>query len=391
MRFTFTDQQDALRREIREFVQREWTDCLELRPKAAEEIASGHSPDFHQKLAEKGWLAMSWPAEHGGLGWSPIEWAILQEELTYRGVPTNALSVTSIVGNAIIRMGTDEQKKRFLPDLAAGKLLFSLGYTEPNAGSDLASLETRALEDGDEYVVNGVKVFNSGGHVAGYSWLAVRTNTQVPKHKGISVLLVDLKSPGVAVRPLQNVADGHQQVELVFRSVRVPKANLVGEVDRGWYVIAKALDIERIDATSLGENRRAIEELIQYCKETTRNGVALSKDPLIRQKLVELSTEAEVARLLAYKVLWLQSKGEIPDVETSMAWLSIRELSQKIAHSGMRIIGLHGIIHGSSRWAAMEGRLEYMVRRTMPATVAGGSSEIQREVIAHRGLGLPRG
>lgn len=389
MRFTFTEQQNALRREIRDFLEREWTDLAQRQAEEAGDIASGHSASFHEKLAKKGWLALDWPKEYGGMGWSPFEMAILHEELGYYGIPT-ALSVTSIVGNAIIRMGSDEQKTKYLPDLAAGKLLFSIGYTEPNAGSDLASLQTRAVEDGDYYVINGVKVFNSGGHVADFCWLAARTDAQVPKHKGISVFLVDLKSPGVAIRPLYNVADGHQQNELVFRDVIVPKTNLVGGENRGWYVIAKALDIERIYTKIIGEQRRALEELIQYCTKTERNGIPLSKDPLVRQKLVELSTEAEVARLLAYRVVWLQSKEEIPDVAASMALLYAGELSQKIAHVGIELIGLRGIIHGTSKWAAMRGHLEYMVRKTMPATVAGGTSEMQCEVISHRGLGLPK-
>lgn len=389
MRLTFSDQQNALRCQIRDFLEEEWTEEAQRRAEEAGEIASGHSASFHEKLAKKGWLALDWPQEYGGKGWSPVDMAILHEELGYYGIPT-ALSVTSVVANAIIHMGSEEQKKKYLPELAAGRLLFSLGYTEPNAGSDLASLETRAIEDGDDYLISGVKVFNSGGHVADYCWLAARTDPQAPKHKGISVFIVNLKSHGVTIRPLYNVADGHQQNELVFREVRVPKAEMVGDKNRGWYVIAKALDIERIHSKIIGEQRRALDELTQYCTETDRNGAPLSKDPVVRQKLVELHAESEVARLLAYRVVWLQSEGEIPDVAASMALLYAGQLSQKIAHVGIELLGIRGIIHGSSKWAAMKGHLEYLVRRSMPATVAGGSAEMQREVIAHRGLGLPK-
>lgn len=389
MRLTFTEQHNALRNEIRDFLRREWTDEAEQQAEAAGEIASGHSPSFYEKLAEKGWLALDWPKEYGGRGWSPIEMAILHEELGYFGVPT-ALSVASTIGKSIIQLGSEEQKKKYLPDVAAGKLLFSIGYTEPNAGSDLASLETRAVEDGNDYMINGVKVFNSGGHVADFCWLAARTDMQAPKHKGISVFLIALKSPGVSVRPLRNVADGYQQNELVFRNVRVSRENMIGEKNQGWYVIAKALEIERIHARLIGEQRRALEELTRYCAEIKRNGVPLSKDPLVRQKLVELTTEAEVARLLVYRVVWLQNKGRSPDVAASMALLYAGQLSQKIAHVGIQLIGLRGIIHGTSKWSAMRGRLEYMVRRTMADTVAGGTSEMQREIIAHRGLGLPK-
>ncbi|MBI2863941.1 MAG: acyl-CoA dehydrogenase family protein [Chloroflexi bacterium] len=391
MRFNFTEEQDALRREIKDFLEKEWGEEARRRAEEAGDMASDHSPSFHQKLARRKLLALNWPKEYGGRGWTPIEMAIFNEELGYYGVLSNCYRNTMIIGSAICHFGTDEQKKKYLPDLAAGRKLFCIGYTEPNAGSDLASLETTAAEDGDEYVVNGVKVFNTGGHIADYCWLATRTDPDAPKHKGITVFMVDLKSPGISIRPLYNVADGHGQSELVFQDVRVPKENIVGGRNRGWYLIAKALDIERINTGVRARHQRVLEELVEYCKETKRNGIPLIKDPLVRQQIVQLCTEAKAARLIAYKVIYQQSKGEIPDVSASMAKLSGGELSQKIAYLGMQLLGLRSIIHGSSKWSAMEGKLEYMVRETIPHTVGAGTSEIQRTVIAGRGFGLPRG
>ncbi|MBI2863939.1 MAG: acyl-CoA dehydrogenase family protein [Chloroflexi bacterium] len=391
MRFKFTEQQDALRREVKDFLEKEWDEEAQLRAEEAGELASGHSPTLHQKVASKGLVALNWPTEYGGRGWTPIEMAIFAEELGYHKVLDGVYRNTMIIGNSICHFGTDEQKKKYLPDIAAGKTLFSIGYTEPNAGSDLASLETRAAEDGDEYVINGVKVFNTGGHIASYCWLATRTDPDAPKHRGISVFIVDLKSPGITIRPLHNVADGHGQNELVFQDVRVPKENMVGEKNRGWYLMAKALDIERIRTSPSGRHQRVLEMLIEYCKETKRNGIPLIKDPLVRQQIVQLYTEAKAARLISYKVIYQQSKGEIPDVPASMAKLSGSELSQKIAHLGMQLLGPRSIIHGSSKWSAMNGELEHMVRETITYTISAGASEIQRMVIAGRGLGLPRG
>ncbi|MDO8669879.1 MAG: acyl-CoA dehydrogenase family protein [Dehalococcoidia bacterium] len=390
MRFSFTEQQDALRCEIKDFFDREWNDEAKQQAEAAGDSATGHSSTLYKKLADRGWLALNWPKEYGGKGWTPMEMSIFNEECGYYRAPIEAFSLTSIVANAIIHAGNEEQKQQYLPKVATGDLLFCIGYSEPNAGSDLASLETKAVQDGDDYIINGVKTFNSAGHHANYCWLATRTDSLAPKHKGITVFLVDMKSPGVTVRPLYNIADGRAQNELVFEDVRVPKENMVGEKNRGWYVIAKALDIERISTSACGNQRRSLEELIEFCKETRSKGIPLSKDPLIRQKLVGLATEIDVARMLAYRVIWLQSQGEIPDVPASMFKLYSSSLSQKIAHVGVEILGLRGIVNGASGWSYMNGRPEYATRLTVPATVAGGTNEIQRTVIAQRGLGLPR-
>ncbi|MBI2846969.1 MAG: acyl-CoA dehydrogenase family protein, partial [Chloroflexi bacterium] len=341
MDFRFTAEQERFRAEIGDFLKKELTPEMRAEMMAHPEEGS-FNKEFSKKLAKKGWIGIAWPKEYGGLGLGYIERLIYNEEMTYRQAPT-AYHHTSErqMGPSIILHGTDWQKKEFLPKITQADICFCIGYTEPGAGSDLASLQTRAVEDGDDFVVNGQKIYTSGAHVSDWIWLATRTDTNAPKHKGISILLVDLKSPGITVRPLWTMAGGRFN-EVYFDSLRVPKRNLVGEKNRGWYVLMANLDFERSGIERVTENLLVLQELVRYVNETKRNGRPLAQNPLVRQRLAELAIEFQAGRMLSYRVAWLQSKGVVPNYEASMAKAFGSELGQRVAHVGMQILGLYG-------------------------------------------------
>ena len=317
---------------------------------------------------------------------------ILAEELAYSRAPVSIEVEITVnwVAPSILLFGTEKQKKDYVARIARGDIVFCLGYSEPDAGSDLASLQTRAVEVGDEYVIDGQKTWCSYGHLADYCWLAARTDPDAAKHKGISMFIVDMKTPGITVRPLINVLNHHSFNELFFDGVRVPKENLVGEKNNGWYQLVIALDFERSSIGYAAANQRIIEELVRYAKGATRNGKPLAADPLIRNELAQLAVENEVARMMAYRIAWMYAKGLHPSHESSMSMVFVSEVSRRTASAGMRILGHYGELAGDSKWAVMNARIMRMCLSALSIGVGGGSNEIQRNIIAMRGLGLPR-
>ena len=237
--------------------------------------------DMAKRLADKGWLTLAWPEEYGGQGRSIMEQVVYREEMSYWNVPGTDLGTGAIswVGPVLMIVGTEEQKREHLPPIAAGDRYWCTLYSEPGSGSDLASLQTAAVRDGDDYVINGQKIWTSSAHIADWGWLAARTNSDAPKHRGISLFMLDMKSPGVSVRPIVNMAGGHDFNEVYFDDVRVPAANLVGQEDRGWYTLAVALDFERSGVGYSATARRTLETLTEYARETEHNGAPLGKDP----------------------------------------------------------------------------------------------------------------
>jgi alkylation response protein AidB-like acyl-CoA dehydrogenase len=258
-------------------------------------------------------------------------------------------------------------------------------------GSDLSALECRADREGDDYIVTGKKIWTSGAHIADWCWLAVRTNAHVPKHKGISLLLVDMKSPGITIRPLKNMAGFSQLNEVTFEQVRVPRENLVGEENKGWYYVVQALDFERSSTRDLARIKRLLDELINYVKTTQKDGKPLAQDPLIRQKIARLATDLRVAQLLDWRVGWMQSKGLIPNYEASMAKVACSELALRAAHTGMQILGLSSQFDKDGPWAKIRGWITHVCLYNVHQPISRGTNEIQRNIIAQRGLGLPRG
>ncbi len=396
MDFRFTPEEEAFRKEVRQFLEREvpkdWAGFLG-RPGDVERVFP-LLRQFSSSLGEKGWLTMAWPKEYGGQARSAMEQLIFAEETCYRRVPVGGSIAVTIVGPVLMLYGSEEQKREYLPPIARGEIDFCLGYSEPGAGSDLASLNTRAVEDGDDFVITGQKIFTSLAHLVEYCWLAARTDPDVPKHKGISLFIVDMKTPGITIRPLIDMLGEHSLNEVFFDEVRIPKGSLVGEKNQGWYHLVTALDFERtpnfffFPPASLPP---ILEDLVQFSKEAKRNGKPLAHDPVVRQKLAQMFIEFEVVRVLSYRIAWMLGRGLIPNYEASIVKLFSTELHQRVANVGMEILGLYGPLTPDSRWAQLRGRIAYSCLSSVSATIGAGTLEIQRIIIAIRGLGLPRG
>ena len=393
MDFGFTPEEEAFRQEIRQFLKEElppdWEGFEdEFAPENFE-----FTKQIVKKLGAKGWLALAWPKEYGGLARPAIEQLIFKEEMSCHRVPGIDMGVGGItwIGPTLMLLGTEEQRREHLQKIAAGEKWWCTAYSEPNAGSDMAAVMCRAVAHGDEYIINGQKVWTSAAHIADWCWLMARTGPEEPKHKGISLFLVDMKTPGITVRPLVNMAGHHHFNEIFFDDVRVPKSNLVGEENRGWYHIVVSLDFERTAGVMMaGAAKRTLEDLLGFVKEAKRNGEPLARDPAIRQKLAELAIEVEVARMMSYRVIWMQAKGIIPNYEASMIKVFASEAMQRVAHVGTQIMGLYGQLEMGSKWAPLKGRMENAYLGSVGMLIAAGSSEIQRSIIAIRGLGLPR-
>jgi alkylation response protein AidB-like acyl-CoA dehydrogenase len=384
--FRFTDEDERLRQEVRTFLRehlpRDWKVRNDREAESGTDFAL--SRRLAHGLATRGWLTLAWPREYGGLGGSPIAQMIYNEELGYAGAPLGFGFGPNLVGPTLMVWGSDKQKQQHLPPIASGDVLWCQGFSEPAAGSDLASLETRALASGDHYVINGQKIWTSEGHRADWMILLARTDPEAPKHRGISYFMVDMRSPGVTVQPLVNLMNSHAFNQVFFDDVRVPRGNLVGEENRGWYVATTTLDFERSGINRVAWARRQFEDLVEFLAQ--RSCVT----DQARARLAELAVEFEVARLLCYRVAFLQALGAVPNYESSMAKLFGTEVIARFASVSMDVLGLAGQLEPSSTAAALQGRLERTYLAAPSYTIAGGTSEVQRGVIATRGLGLPR-
>ncbi len=394
MDYRFTDEQEAFRQELRDFLTENLgEDWRGIDPDAYFHDENWfHIRDLTAKMAERGWLTLAWPKEYGGQGRPHIEQMIYNEETAYFRAPTRDVSIgTHMVGPTLMLYGTEEQKTHYLPEIASGEAVYCQGFSEPESGSDLASLQLRAVEDGDDYVLNGSKIWTSGAHRSTHCYLLTRTDPDAPKHRGISVFIVDMDTPGIEVRPIINMFGIHYFNQVFFDNVRVPKRAMIGEKNRGWYIAATTLDFERSGVASFASNRRSIEELVELARETGTNGKPLNEDPMIRQRLAELWTRNEAGKTIAYNVAWMQSQGLVPNREASISKMMGSEIAQQIHELGVRMLGMYGILDKGSKWAYLDGRLAWLWMDSISLTIRGGTSEIQRNIIAGRGLGLPRG
>jgi alkylation response protein AidB-like acyl-CoA dehydrogenase len=342
----------------------------------------GAMKEWREKVAEKGWIAPSWPQRFGGADMSVVDQFVMNEEFAESGVPGNVGGFgVMMIGPTIIEHGTEEQKQEHLTKILKGEVIWCQGYSEPGAGSDLASLQTRAVRDGDDYVVNGQKIWTTGAQFADWMYMLVRTDPDAPKHRGITYLLVDMKSPGVTVRPLTTLAGNQTFNEVFFEDVRVPVRNRIGEENRGWYVGTTTLDFERSSIGSAVGVRKQLEGLIRQTK-AGGEGASFTRNPKVKGEFVDRWIEAEVAKMLSYRVVNMQVRGLIPNYEASMCKLFSSELSQRIASLSMHLYGMHGNVRNRAAMGYMQA---------VSSTIAGGTSEVQRGIIATRGLGLPRG
>jgi alkylation response protein AidB-like acyl-CoA dehydrogenase len=394
MNFRFTTDDEAFRAEIRAFLQAEWPGGTgDASVDSDEEYETERA--FERKLAERGWLTMAWPPEYGGLGATNVRQAIMKEECSYFRAPYGGGpggQATGLVGPSVMAHGTDEQKRRFLPPIARGEHHWCQGFSEPNAGSDLASVQTRAVRDGDDYVINGAKTWTSGAKYADWIHLLARTDPDAPKHKGLSYFLIDMRSPGITYRPIPEMTGRAGFYDTFFEDVRVPRANLLGEENRGWYVATTTLSFERSGIQRIGAIQRWLDELVAHLRprgqvSNLTDGVARSA---LRAKLAEHRIELEAGRWLAYRVAWLQDRGEIPNYEASQSKTFATEIAQRFANTAVNALGLGGGLSQLSRRAPADGRHNFMYLLTAHWTISAGTSEIQRNIIAQRGLGLPR-
>jgi alkylation response protein AidB-like acyl-CoA dehydrogenase len=338
--------------------------------------------DVMRRLAARRWLALPWPKEYGGMGATPMEQLIFNEQMAYHRVPGYVNMGVAWVGPVVMLYGTDDQKRDYLSKIADGTDIWCTLYSEPGAGSDLAAMQTRAVRDGDDYVINGQKIWTSFGHYADWGWLAARTDPDVPKHKGLSTFAIKMDTPGITVRPLVNMAGTHEFNEIFFEDVRIPASQLVGEENRGWYHVAVGLDFERSSIGATSNARRLLHDLVGYVGKSRR-----AARPEVRTRLADHAISVEVLRAMAYNIAAQQEGGFAPTREAQMAKLFGAELQQRVATTALQVFGMDG---QASRSTSPAFEHQYTLLRSVANTIEGGTSEIQRTVIATRGLGLPR-
>lgn len=357
------------------------------------EVSFPYLRAWQHKLQEGGWAAVSWPKEYGGRSATLMQQAIFWEEMARVEAPPmpNSLGL-GIIGPTIIAYGTEAQKKRYIPKILNAEEIWCQGFSEPNAGSDLAGLQTEARLDGSDYVVNGQKVWTSYGWVGDWCEVVVRTDPSVTKHKGLTVLLVDMKSPGVDVRPLRQMTGESEFSEVFFRDVRVPVANVLGNVNDGWNVAISTLMHER---GAYGARlhllfKRSIDRLIELSHSIQRNGSPAAKDPLIRQKLAQCYAEIEIMRLNQLRAFSRMTATGAPGPEGSILKIFWSELNQRVQQIAQELLGPYGQLLGADRHAIDHGIWSYGYLRTRGNTIEAGTSEVQRNIIGHFVLGLPR-
>ncbi|MDA0366278.1 MAG: acyl-CoA dehydrogenase family protein [Chloroflexi bacterium] len=387
--------QAAFRDEVRAFIREHGA---KAKMPAREDFESGWSREardrqkgWREAIVDKGWVAPAWPKEYGGAGMSAVEQFILNEEFAENGLNNVGGFGVMMIGPTLMVHGSEEQKQEHLPKILRGEVVWCQGWSEPGAGSDLASLQTRATRDGDEYVLNGQKIWTSGAQHADWMYMLARTDPDAPKHRGISLLMFPMTSPGVSVRPLINMADNAGFNEVFFEDVHVPVKNRVGEENRGWYVGMTLTDFERSGIGSAVGTQRQLERILRHAKERPSEQTVLDKNKSWRLQMADRWVEADIARLFSYRNITIQARSMVPNHEASMSKLFTSELGQRIAATNLKLYGLHGTIWDRAREEAEHGMAAGGYLGAVSSSIAGGTSEIQRNIIATRGLGLPRG
>ncbi len=388
MEIGLTEEQEQLRTELREYYANLLTPDVEGELAAA----GGVGPTVRRivkQMAADGWLGIGWPTEYGGQGRSAVEQFIFFDESMRSGAPVPMLTINT-VGPTIMAFGSEEQKEFFLPRILAGELHFCIGYTEPNAGTDLAALETKAVVDGDELVINGQKIFTSLAGDADYCWLAVRTNPDASKHKGISIVIVPMDTPGVRVVPMQLIGD-HNINTTYWEDVRVPVTNVVGGLNNGWSLITNQLNHERVTLCSPGIIERALGDVLQWAKETKlADGRRVVDQEWVRINLAKVHAKLEFLRLINWKVAWTATQGHLDVADASSIKVFGTEFYLEALRLLTEVIGPTATLKRDSPGAVIRGRLESYSRGLIILTFGGGTNEVQRDLIAIFGLGMPR-
>jgi alkylation response protein AidB-like acyl-CoA dehydrogenase len=378
---------DAFRKEVRDWLAKHWTPERRAAHRKKPFKDHGWDVEFSKDMGRAGLIGVGWPKEFGGQGRSPSEQIALITEMGHADAPISAhTTAETIVAHALFNHGTKAQQDEWLPAIRSAERTFGLGYSEPEAGSDLAALRTRAVRDGDDWVVNGQKLWSTGGDKADCMWLAVRTDPEAKKHAGISVLMVDLRSPGVTIRP-SIALYGKTFSATFYDDVRVPAKNMVGGVNNGWKVITEALASERvmISGTRMAALEHAFDRLTEYVKQTQ----SLRCDPVVRDRIGTLAADIEVARQFQIRNIRLVEQGKLEVHEAAMGKVFASELQERLGQAALDILGSGGLLSEESPSAPV-GEMEWVLRHSIMGMLGGGTSEIQRNIIALRGLDLPR-
>jgi 3-oxocholest-4-en-26-oyl-CoA dehydrogenase alpha subunit len=385
----YTPEQQQLSSELREYFAGLLTD--DVRRALLEE---GHGGPVHAEIRARmgadGWLGLGWPTEYGGQGRSVLEQFVFFDEASRAGAPVPMIALNT-VGPTIMRFGTDEQKSSLLPGILAGKLDFAIGYTEPGAGTDLASLRTRAVREGDQYVVNGNKVFTSGGDHADYIWLAARTNVDAPKHKGITIMLVPTSAAGFKVTPIHTMGGG-TTTATYYDDVLVPVANVVGEENEGWKLITTQLNHERVALAAMGGRALQLSEQVRsWAAETTGpDGTPIIDRPWVRTNLSRVHARLEAMKLLNWRMACAVHNGTLTPADASSGKVYGTEVEIEAYRLLLEVVGQAGVAKKGTTGAVLAGQLEKAYRDAPVRTFGGGSNEVQREIMAWTALGLPR-
>jgi len=388
MDFSFSEEQKRFRQEVRDFLEEELRQGL-WEPTCDAWIQT-YNPEFTKRVAQKGWIGLTWPKEYGGQERSYVDRLILTEEMLRYGAPAAChWFADRQIGGSIVTFGTEEQKKELLPKILRGEAYIGLGMSEPGAGSDLASLQTRATEDGDDYIISGQKTWTSGGSLVNYFYIVARTDPQAPKHRGISEFIFDANLPGVSRIPMVDTTGTEAWNDVFFDNVRVPKTCLIGEKNRGFFQVLHQLDYERSGMERLMGNYPLFEAIVQFSKETERNGKPLSQDPIIRNKLAQLQIEFDVGRLLIYRVALVMDEGRAPNWEASMSKVYSTAFEQRLANVAMEILGPYGQLVSGSKLCPIRGLAAHSYLGAKGYSLQAGTSEILKNILATRGLGLP--
>ncbi|HVB92357.1 MAG TPA: acyl-CoA dehydrogenase family protein [Acidimicrobiales bacterium] len=391
MEFEFSDEQVAFVKEVEAFLNaNDDPDVFDLtRENMAQIVDTPKRRAFMASLGARGWLGMTWPAEYGGQEGEGVYEYLLNEQLAGRGGPQIGKGV-GIIGKTLIRHGNERLKAEFLPKILRNAVEFAVGYSEPNAGSDAASMQLRATKVEGGWVLNGQKTWTTSAHFAEWYWVGARTDTEAPKHAGITLFLVPIDQPSITVNAIWTMGDERTN-EVFLNDVFVPDDYVVGELNRGFQYISEALDLERFTMFTFAPIAQRFELLTEYVRTTVRDGVPLRDDPIVRQRLAQLATQLEVARVMGLKFVFEAGKGgAAPTAEASEYKLFATELSKRLANAAMDIAGPGSQLRVKTEEAPMAGRSESTYRYTVIDTIGGGASEIQKNIIARRKLGLPK-
>jgi len=400
MDFGLSTEQEALRDDVAHFIKENVTPAVMAELESS--LEGGRGPNYDalmQKVSERGWVGISWPKEYGGQGGSRIDQYIVEEEFARVGIGVGGAGSGA---PAILMAGTEEQKKEFLPGLLNGSIIFALGFTEPQAGADLAGLQCRAVRDGDDFVINGQKMYTSAAHYATHIYMMCRTDPEAPRHKGITIFLVPMDTPGITVRPLWTIqSDPPAPVgttygmprtnEVFFEDVRIPVSTMLGEENQGWYVGAMGLNLDRVGASRYLISVRRDEDIINWVKENKVDGHSLADDPAIRDKLAELWIEAQVCRLMTLRSMSIVERHGNFTYEGAAEKVWAPEHGVRTTETISQILGPYAQLLNGSEEAIEDGLFAHNLMGSFQSGINHGSVQVMRDQMARRGLGLPRG